>query len=245
MPNHQSYHGELSSNEAERRLLDTSGPLEGSNCYLTRYSNTNDSYSVSAVVHPKGSQKLVHLKLSIDTDQNCYDLEGSQKRFRTLDELLNYFEQNPLSSDIRALGTPCLPPDTTQHGTLPRSRSKKASVLTTASAITASNPTANALNTESGTTDPMKVILEMQDRFFNEMSKQREDHKKELEEERRMYREQIEREREAQREREREAQREKEREAQRKREREAQREREREAQRREREAANQRRCSIS
>jgi len=104
MPNHPSYHGELNSKEAEGRLSMVSGSL-GGNCYLTRYSKNNESYVVSALVYHNGGYTPVHIKLNIDTEKNCHSLEGTEKVFRTLNELLGYFEQNPLSSDIRGLGT--------------------------------------------------------------------------------------------------------------------------------------------
>ena len=153
----------------------------GSNCYLTRYSKGTESYVVSALIHHKGSPTPVHIKLNIDKDNNIYSLEGTEKIFRTLDELLNYFENNPLSSEIRGLGTPCLPPDKSQHGTLPRPRGATGSI-------------------DSSNSDPIDKVLQMQEKFLHELEKQREDHKKELAEERKLYREEIEKERDMNRE---------------------------------------------
>ena len=143
----------------------------GSNCYLTRYSETQESYVVSAIVYHQGIPTPVHIKLNIDTDNNSYSLEGTEKTFRTLDELLNYFEQNPLSHDIRELGTPCLPPDKSQHRTLPR-------------------------YTNGGNSDQVTKVLQMNERLLDELSKQREDHKKEVE----IYREELEKEKKISRE---------------------------------------------
>ena len=136
---------------------------------------------VSALIYHQGTQTPVHIKLNIDTDKNNYSLEGTEKIFCTLNELLNYFEQNPLSSKIRGLGTPCLPPDKSQHGTLPRPRGATGSI-------------------DSSNSDPIDKVLQMQEKFLHELEKQREDHKKELAEERKVYREEIEKEREINRE---------------------------------------------
>ena len=141
----------------------------GNNCYLTRYSKNQESYMVSALTHYQGTPTPVHIKLNVDKDNNSYSLEGTEKIFHTLEDLLNYFEQNPLSSKIRGLGTPCLPPDKSRHGTLPRPRAAAGSI-------------------SSGNLDPINTILQMQEKFFQEMSRQREDHKKELEEERKKQR---------------------------------------------------------
>ena len=121
MPNHPSYHGDLDGKEAEKRLLEKSKSL-GSNCYLTRYSQPQSSYVVSAIVFHQGTETPVHIKLIVDNDNNRYSLDGSEKIFSTLDELLEYFKRTPLNAEIRGLGTLCLPPDKSQHGTLPKSR---------------------------------------------------------------------------------------------------------------------------
>ena len=123
-----------------------SGSL-GSNCYLTRYSKGTESYVVSALIHHKGSPTSVHIKLNIDKD-NIYSLDGSEKIFRTLDELLDYFENNPLSSEIRGLGTPCLPPDKSHHGTMQQSREST-----------------TLMNTGSGNLDSMDEISHIQQKY--------------------------------------------------------------------------------
>ena len=86
MPNHLSYHGELTSKEAEERL--SMAMASGGNCYLTRYSKTQESYVLSTIVVHDGIREPVHIKLNIDTEKGCHSLDGTEKIFRTLDELL-------------------------------------------------------------------------------------------------------------------------------------------------------------
>ena len=161
----------------------------GGNCYLTRYSKTRESYVLSAIVFHDGIREPVHIKLNVDTEKRCHSLEGTEKIFRTLDELLNYFEKNPLSSDIRSIGSPCLPPEQYQHTTSATTR------------MTGEYPESNQPSISTPTsgmaTDPnqLSVIRDMQKDFISALSKQQDDHKKEMDEERKLFREEIEKER--------------------------------------------------
>ena len=107
MPHHPSYHGKISGKEAEQRLSENS---EG-NCYLTRYSENNKSYAVAAKISQNGMVQPVHLVLEIDSEDSSYSLEGSGKPFRTINELLKYYEQNPFNEEIRSIGSICCPPE--------------------------------------------------------------------------------------------------------------------------------------
>ena len=123
---------------------------------------------MSALIHHNGTTTPVHMTLDIDTDNCRYSLEGTKKIFKTLNELLNCFEQNPLSHDIRELGKPCIPPDN-QHGTLPRS------------------PTIS-IHASGSNSDQINMV----NRIFDELSRQREEYKKEIEKYREQHKKEIE-----------------------------------------------------
>ncbi len=176
MPNHISYHGELDSKEAERRLsmaqVQAQGQAYSCNCYLTRYSKNRESYVVSALVYHNGNQTPVHIKLNID-NENGHSLEGTMKIYRTLDELLHYYESNPLSHDIRGLGAPVTPLDQySGTSSAPSIHSKKAEEMKS-----------------------FNMLQTMQKNFIEELGKQREEHKQQLDEERKLFKEEIEQER--------------------------------------------------
>ena len=104
MPDHYSYHGDISGNEAKRILKENSKR----NCYLTRYSNNNETYILSVMFVYKNQDKVCHYELSINTQESRYSLEGTDFVFDTLDKLLKYYESNPLNPDIRNIGMACL-----------------------------------------------------------------------------------------------------------------------------------------
>ena len=167
MPNHPSYHGELTTKKAEERL--SMAMASGGNCYLTRYSKTRESYVLSTIVFHNGIREPVHIKLNVDTEKGCYSLEGTKKIFCTLNEFLNYFENNPLSPDIRSIGSPCLPPDHYQH------------TMSATARMTGEYPEFNqpsmSIPTSGMATDPNQQSV------------------KEMDEERKLFREEIEKER--------------------------------------------------
>ncbi len=105
MPEHKSYFSNISGSEAENILKKS----KKRNSYLTRFSEGNDSYTVSVIFLANNEDKVMHLKLSIDNENSSFSLEGTQNFFQSLDELLKFYERNRLSSEIRNLGSPCVP----------------------------------------------------------------------------------------------------------------------------------------
>ena len=101
MPDHPTYHGPITSEQAKQILL----KQHKSKCYLTRYSCNEKRYVLTVL---NNTDQPSHFDLDIDTDKPAIVLEGAGKVFQTLDDLLRYYEKNPLSEDIRSLGVPCL-----------------------------------------------------------------------------------------------------------------------------------------
>ena len=98
MPDHPAYHEEITGEIAEGRLRAKSGP-----CFLFRYSEVEKCYQISI----KYDDKVMHIKLQIDKDAPSYQLDGSEKNFNSLDDLIKYYQKNALSPAIRKIGQPC------------------------------------------------------------------------------------------------------------------------------------------
>ena len=170
MPEHSSYHGDISGPEAERILKES--PKR--NCYLTRYSRNSSTYTLSVVYIYNNQDKVLHLKLSIDNELLQHSLEGTLKIFATLNELLQYYENNPLSPEIRNLGSPCLPSSHLQRKKTLHSSSSQESSLSP---------------------DP-NYMKEMNREMFQALTKINETHIQQLSEQRRYFDDKLDKEQE-------------------------------------------------
>ena len=99
MPKHPAYHEEITGEIAEEKLRKESGP-----CFLFRYSVTAKCYQMAV----KHDNKVEHIKLEIDKDAQSFKLQGSEKIFTSLEELVKYYQKNALISYITTIGQPCL-----------------------------------------------------------------------------------------------------------------------------------------
>ena len=173
MPHHPSYHGKISGKEAEQRLTEHS---EG-NCYLTRFSENKKSYAVSAKISHNGMVQPVHLVLEIDSEDSSYSLEGSRKPFQTINKLLKYYEQNPFNEEIRSIGSICYPsksPDPPPE----LQRQRKQTIPSPY------QPDCPPLPEEPQNQNGVHQLMEMQKELI-------ETHKKELKEQRELFKQQL------------------------------------------------------
>ena len=95
------YHGNISSWEAEKRLK-----AEKSDCFLVRRSQTqSENYTLS--VRYKGVVRhfLVHNK------HECYEVDGTETAFGSLEELVDYYKHHCVSAKGEKLTTSCANPD--------------------------------------------------------------------------------------------------------------------------------------
>ena len=99
---HWCYVGVMTSKQAEQTLANKEG-----DCYFIRFSNIHQKYMLS--VSKKSVDDTViygHYPINITTKYDfCeYEIEGSEKKFDDITELLHYYEENPLTDEIENLG---------------------------------------------------------------------------------------------------------------------------------------------
>ena len=90
----------ISSEEAKNLLL--LAPEKG---YITRYSDKKDKFVLS-IVYPssEGNQQICHLLLAIDNEVPSYAMKGSGKSFQSVEEMLVYYETNPVNQRLSDIG---------------------------------------------------------------------------------------------------------------------------------------------
>ncbi len=101
MKNHSSYFGIKTGLEAEQLLT-----AMGEDCYLTRYSQQNRAYllSVMKTTQCGGDNHFEHFKLLIDNKVEGYEIDGYEKSFKNIDNLLRYYQSNPITPRITSIG---------------------------------------------------------------------------------------------------------------------------------------------
>jgi len=102
MPNHRSFHGSITGEQAEYILSKTAEQQ----CYLTRYSSNHRAYILS--VKEPMTPNILHYKLSIDNTAQNYEIQGTGVAFRSFEELLSFYEQSPIDATVRSIGSPCV-----------------------------------------------------------------------------------------------------------------------------------------
>ncbi len=102
--NHRSYHGRMTGAAAERVLQDMNEPS-----YLTRFSANHNKHVLSVLTEDMERElETQHLELAFDNDINRYEIVGAKKKFKNIDDLLSFYECNPLNEAIQSIGVPCV-----------------------------------------------------------------------------------------------------------------------------------------
>ncbi len=79
----------------------------GSNkCYLTRYCTTQKVYLLSVMTKLEEGYKYDHFIIKIEKNYLgiTTELEGVEKEFNMVTELLNFYESNPVNFEISDIG---------------------------------------------------------------------------------------------------------------------------------------------
>ena len=151
----------------------------GNSCYLIRYSKSRGLYVLSVVTFCNGNAKIDHIKINIDTEQASFGLDGTLKIFRNLDELLKYYENNPLSSDIRSIGSVCFPPGQCHYS---KQMWSKNTGMTRQDSIPNQQPAPSqtARMSRDGSDQNQQSMQEFEERLLRSLSMQQENHSKEI-----------------------------------------------------------------
>lgn len=96
---HSSYHGTMNGDEAEATLQEQQGC---DCCYITRYSEVRDEYILSVLHREEGES--VFKNFIIISNENDYEISGSEEKFSNLDELLEFYRKHPLIHHIDGIG---------------------------------------------------------------------------------------------------------------------------------------------
>ncbi len=98
LPNHPAYHMLCNGEQAEDKLRQ-----KGGNCFLFRYSDTNQKYVLSVL----NQKQFYNFTINIDNSVPSYSLIGTQNTFPSLNELVDYYVRIPLNHNVRTIGKPC------------------------------------------------------------------------------------------------------------------------------------------
>ena len=85
---------------AEQKLTQQREP-----CYLTRYSSHQKCYILSIMIRNKEGQIQFH-HFAIDAMNDRYKIMGSNQSFETIGALLDYYERNPIGTNVEHIGRP-------------------------------------------------------------------------------------------------------------------------------------------
>lgn len=104
----KSFHGSISGPTAFRRLK-----MTRSDCYLVRYSERQHKHIISVVMRGLGQDKdkdlLKEFEITIEDGTKCA-VQGTNKWFKSINELLSYYERMPIHPSMQSLGACCVSP---------------------------------------------------------------------------------------------------------------------------------------
>lgn len=102
---HPSYHGAMNSEDAKKKLQE-----HGGNCYLTRYSESQERYFLTVIrVNDEGEDPVfgnfaINISKGKDNVTTWYEIEKTERQFRDLFELLESFKKSAVSHSIAGIG---------------------------------------------------------------------------------------------------------------------------------------------
>ena len=96
------YHGDISWEDAEERL-----EAQDSDCFLVRKSQSQPGEYVLSVSF---GRVIKDFGICIRKESQCYEVEGAEKQFSSLEELIFFYKDHYLTVDGMMLTTPCPPP---------------------------------------------------------------------------------------------------------------------------------------
>ncbi len=103
MTTHSSYHGKMTGENPEEIMRKMKEP-----CYLTRFSENHNRYVLSLMIKDKKGFEFMHIPLIINDEESKYEIEGTNNPFRSVNNMLGYYEHNNLDPTIPNIGIPCI-----------------------------------------------------------------------------------------------------------------------------------------
>ena len=107
---HPSYHGAITTTKAKQRLKG-----QRKNCYLTRYSEERREFVLSVYEgkendHETESEVFRNFDISIMKEGNeiSYEVSETEKKFKTVAELLEYYKRSHLTPSVKSIGMECV-----------------------------------------------------------------------------------------------------------------------------------------
>ena len=97
---HPSYHGTMTWRKAEKKLK-----AHGGNCYLTRYSKSQDTYRLS-VIRRDRRILVKHCAIKIKTRRTgtTYKIVGTEKSFNSVSHMLHFYETCVVNHEVPDIG---------------------------------------------------------------------------------------------------------------------------------------------
>ena len=99
MDPHPSYHLTITSHEAEHWLRKS-----GNHCYLTRYSQGNKCYVLTVYQKEPYQMKHYPVRFNQQGQRKKYHIEGKEKEFDSLEDMLHHYENNPIDHGFMSIG---------------------------------------------------------------------------------------------------------------------------------------------
>lgn len=78
-------------------------------CYLTRYDETMEAYMLSVMYINGMNGRFVEFQIDVK-HTNGMKIKGRKKVFQSIDDLLKFYEVNPISRKIQSIGRRLEPP---------------------------------------------------------------------------------------------------------------------------------------
>ena len=75
-------------------------------CYLTRFSNKRDKHVLSVAKRGKDDTMFQHFAILVTTrhHRNEYEIDGAEKKFDDVAEMLLYYQEHHITSEIDRIG---------------------------------------------------------------------------------------------------------------------------------------------
>ena len=99
------YHGVMNAKSAESVLRENGG-----GCFLIRYSQNRKMYILSVLAKREGGKMApYHFKIKISKNgaESTYEIEGSERKFNKILELLEFYHSNPCNQEVESIGNKC------------------------------------------------------------------------------------------------------------------------------------------